>query len=464
MKLLSKPLLKSPSGSSSGPSSKPLFSNSELYNLLWPLVVEQLLNVLVGMVDVVMVASLGEAAVSGVSLVDSLNQLLIQFLAALTTGGTVVCSQFIGMKRMKEARQSAGQLILITSAGALVIVLLCLAGGRHLLAGIFGQVEDAVMDSARLYLMITSLSFPFLALYNSGAALFRAMGNSRISMKVSLLMNGLNIVGNAIGIYGLKMNVAGVAIPTLISRMAAAVTILWLLQKPQNDIRVSHISELKPRTGLIKKILYIGIPSGIESSMFQMGKLTLQSLVSTLGTASIAGYAVAFNLVTFLYLPGNAMGLGMTTVVGRCVGANEPEQAKRYAWKLIFINYAFLAVLAPVLGIGRGLWITLYNLSGESARIASGLVLSHCIAMIIWPLAFLLPYALRAANDVKFTTFIAIFSMWVFRVSLAYLFVKYMHRSILYIWYAMYIDWIFRMIVFLWRFRGYADRIRRFRA
>lgn len=440
-------------------SSEPQFSNSQLYGLIWPLIIEQLLNVFVGMADVVMVSSLGETAVSGVSLVDSLNQLLIQFLAALTTGGAVVCSQYIGMKNITEARRSAGQLILITFGGALVIAALCLAGGQHLLAVIFGQVEDAVMDNAHLYLIITALSFPFLALYNSGAALFRSMGNSQVSMRVSLFMNGMNICGNAVCIYGLKMNVAGVAIPTLLSRMAAAILILFFLQKPQNALRIRSVSDLRARADLIKKILYIGIPGGIENSMFQSGKLMLQSLVSTLGTASIAGYAVASNLVTFLYLPGNALGLAMTTVVGQCIGAGEPQQAKSYTWKLVIMDYLLLAILAPCLALGQNIFIGLYNLSGESARIAASLILSHCIAMIVWPPAFLLPYALRAANDVKFTTFIAVFSMWTFRVSLAYLFIRVMHYGIPFIWYAMFIDWIFRMVVFLWRFRKYTDRI-----
>ncbi len=442
-------------------SSKPLFSGSQLYSLLWPLVIEQLLNVLVGMVDVVMVASLGEAAVSGVSLVDSLNQLLIQFLAALTSGGAIVCSQYIGMQNTQKARQTAGQLIAVTAGGAVVIVIAFLAGGLHLLTAMFGQVEPAVMDNAYLYFIITTFSFPFLALYNSGAALFRSMGDSHISMKVSLFMNGLNIVGNAICIYGLKMNVAGVALPTLISRMAAALLILYLLQKPKNLLRICHLSDLKPQPILIKKILFIGIPSGIENGIFQLGKLVLQSLVSTLGTPAIAGYAVACNLVTFLYLPGNALGLGLTTIVGQCVGAGEPEQAKNYTKKMLLINYAFLLVLAPLLGFGRGIGVGLYQLSGEAAQIAGHLILTHCIAMIVWPVAFLLPNALRAANDVKFTTVVSILSMWIFRVALAYLFVGTLHCNIQFVWYAMYADWVFRLIVFLWRFRGYTDRVRK---
>lgn len=440
--------------------SEPLFSNKRLFQLLWPLLVEQLLNVLVGMVDVVMVASIGESAVSGVALVDSINILLIQFLAALTTGGAVVCSQFIGMKDMKRVSQSSGQLFVITVGGSLAAMVGFLLGGRQLLRFIFGTVEADVMKNAYTYFVITAFSFPFLALYNSSAALFRSLGNSQISMRVSLLMNGMNVVGNALCIYILKMGVTGVAIPTLISRMTAAILLFVLLQKPDNLVRVQGIQDLRPKGTMIRKILGIGIPGGVENSIFQLGKLMLQSLVATLGTASIAGFAVASNLVMFVYLPGNALGMGLTTVVGQCVGAKEAEQAKAYTKKFIFLNYAFLAILATGLAIGRYYWVGIYNLSEEAAHIAAGMVLSHCIMMIVWPLAFLTPYTLRAANDAKYTMVVSIICMWTFRVALAYLFVKGFHLSIFYVWYAMYIDWIARVFIYMWRMRSFTDRVK----
>lgn len=441
--------------------SKPLFSNRDIFQLVWPLIVEQLLNVLVGMVDVVMVASIGEAAVSGVSLVDSLNQLLIQFLAALTAGGTVVCAQYLGMKDVQRANESAGQLVSLTVSSMLVLSGGFLLGGAGLLRLIFGQVEADVMASAHRYLMITACSFPFLALYNSSAALFRSVGDTRISMKTSLLMNGMNVAGNALCIYGLKMGVAGVAIPTLISRMTASLVLFGLLQKPDNAIRISGMRDLVPNRRIIWRILGIGIPGGVESSVFQLGKLMLQSLVSTLGTASIAGFAVASNLVTFLYLPGNTLGLGLTSVVGRCVGAQEAEQAKRYSWMFIGLDYAFLAVLSTGMILGRYWLIGMYNLSPDAVEIAAGLVLSHSLAMILWPIAFVTPYALRAANEAKFTMVFSIFCIWTFRVALAYLFVRGFGLSIQFVWYAMYIDWIFRFVVYLFRLRNLDGRIRR---
>lgn len=441
----------------------PLFSSRNLYALIWPLITEQLLNVFVGMVDVVMVASIGEAAVSGVSLVDSVNQLLIAFLSALTAGGTVVCSQFIGKRDMAKANESAGQVVTITVTGTMILSTVFLLGGRHLLSLIFGTVEPAVMDSAALYFAITACSFPFLALYNSSAALFRAVGNSRVSMKTSLLMNGMNVAGNALCIYGLKMGVAGVAIPTLISRAVSSLVLFSLMQNPANTVRVSSLRDLLPNWVLIRRILNIGIPGGIESSLFQLGKLMLQSLVSTLGTASIAGFAVASNLVTFLYLPGNSLGLALTTVVGQCVGAGEAEQAKRYIRIFNLLDYAFLAILSTAMILLRYRLIGIYNLSPEAAQIASGLVLSHSLAMILWPLAFVTPYGLRAANDARFTMVLSIFCVWTFRVALAYLFVRGFGLSIQFVWYAMYIDWVFRVIAYELRLRKFTDRIKAIR-
>ena len=275
-----------------------MFTRKDLVKLLLPLIVEQLLAVLVGMADVVMVAAVGETAVSGVSLVDSISILIIQMLAALATGGSVVCAQYIGKKQPENACEAAGQLILITTMVSAVIAVVALLGNRHLLSMIFGKVEDSV-----------ALSYPFLAVYNSCAALYRAMGNSKVSMYASLVMNAINIAGNAICVFGLHMGVEGVGIPTLVSRAFAAILMLFLIQRPQNVIRIRNLQELRFNGRMIEDILKVGVPNGMENTMFQFGKLFLQSLVSSLGTVAIASYAVASNLVTFEYLVGNAIGL-----------------------------------------------------------------------------------------------------------------------------------------------------------
>ena len=429
-----------------------MFSGEDLFRLLWPLLTEQLLAVFVGMADTLMVSTVGEAAVSGVSLVDSITIFIIQSLFGLTAGGSVVCARYIGKKDMKRASRSGGQMLLITVGASLLVTLILLFGGRLILRGIFGKVEEAVMTSAATYLFITCLSFPFLAVYNSCAAIFRANKITKLSLYVSLFMNVLNLTGNAICIFGLKMGVEGVAIPTLISRTVAAVIMLYFLQKPDNELRIPDIRHLHPDTDMIGRICAIGIPSSVEGSIFQFGKLMLQSLVSTLGTASIAAYAVASNLVMFLYLPGNSLGAGLLTIVGQCIGAGEKKQARNYTKQLMILNYMMLAVIGSILFFGRDMIVGWYHLEATSSALAKEMVMIHVIAMVIWPLSFLIPYYFRASGKAAFTMKISIFSMWVFRVALAYVFVLVLHMNVVSIWYAMFCDWIFRSCIFVYYF------------
>ena len=435
-----------------------MFTRKDLEKLLLPLIVEQLLAVLVGMADVVMVAAVGETAVSGVSLVDSISILIIQMLAALATGGSVVCAQYIGKKQPENACEAAGQLILVTTMVSVVIAVIALIGNRHLLAMIFGKVENSVMENAQIYFWLSALSYPFLAVYNSCAALYRAMGNSKVSMYASLVMNAINIAGNAICVFGLHMGVEGVGIPTLVSRAFAAILMLFLIQRPQNVIRIRNLQELRFNGRMIKDILKVGVPNGMENTMFQFGKLFLQSLVSSLGTVAIASYAVASNLVTFEYLVGNAIGLGIITIVGQCVGAGEWEQAKQYTKKLVLVNYAALVVICSLMILFRNQVVGIYNLSPEATRTSAEMLFAHSLAMVVWPLAFTIPYSLRASFDAPFTMYVSVASMWIFRIASAYFFVKVLNLGVMGVWYGMYIDWVFRGLLFINRFHHFGQK------
>ena len=435
-----------------------MFTRKDLVKLLLPLIVEQLLAVLVGMADVVMVAAVGETAVSGVSLVDSISILIIQMLAALATGGSVVCAQYIGKKQPENACEAAGQLILVTTMVSVVIAVIALIGNRHLLAMIFGKVENSVMENAQIYFWLSALSYPFLAVYNSCAALYRAMGNSKVSMYASLVMNAINIAGNAICVFGLHMGVEGVGIPTLVSRAFAAILMLFLIQRPQNVIRIRNLQELRFNGRMIKDILKVGVPNGMENTMFQFGKLFLQSLVSSLGTVAIASYAVASNLVTFEYLVGNAIGLGIITIVGQCVGAGEWEQAKQYTKKLVLVNYGALVVICSLMILFRNQVVGIYNLSPEATRTSAEMLFAHSLAMVVWPLAFTIPYSLRASFDAPFTMYVSVASMWIFRIASAYFFVKVLNLGVMGVWYGMYIDWVFRGLLFVNRFHHFGQK------
>ena len=319
--------------------STPLFPRQALVALLLPLIAEQALSVTIGLADTLMVSSVGEAAVSGVSLVDSFNTLMIQIMSALATGGAVVTSQYIGHQEPKNAKAAAAQILFVLSSFS-VLVAAVVIGGRHaILRGIFGSIDADVMHYAETYFLLSALSYPFIGLYNAGAALFRAQGNSKISMLSSLVMNVVNIGGNAVLIYGFGMGVMGAALASLVSRAIACAVVLYLLQKPDCALRVDSLRAMAPNGGLIRRILRVGIPAGIENGMFQIGKLSVSSLTSTLGTAAIAANAVANTTTTFLNIPANAVGMAALTVVGQCLGAGEKEQAVYYSRRLMLTAY-----------------------------------------------------------------------------------------------------------------------------
>ena len=429
-----------------------MFSRKDLVKLMVPLIIEQILSVLVGMVNVVMVAKVGEAAVSGVALVESINILIIQLLSAMATGGAIVAAQFIGRKDKERACIAANQLVLSTVVVTILITIIALAGNSVILRVVFGQIEKSVMDSAKIYFYLSALSYPFLAVYNACAALYRAMGNSKVSMKTSLGMNVISIAGNTICIYILHMGVEGVAIPTLVARIFAGLFMLYIIRNPKNDIHVDKRLRLGYHPEMIKNILRIGIPNGLENSMFQFGKLMVQSLVSTLGTAATASFAIASNLATIEYLPGNALGLGLITVVGQCVGAGEYGQAKKYIKKIVAVTYGIVAVVAVVMAVFAPQIVQIYNLNADSSAIAVKLMIVHSICMIVWPLSFTLTHGLRAATDVKFPMVVSVFSMWAFRIGFSYLLVLQFNMGVMGVWIAMFIDWFFRAILFTLRF------------
>lgn len=432
---------------------KEIFSKQELKKLIVPLMIEQFLAVSIGMVDTMMVSSVGEAAVSGVSLVDSISILIIQILSALATGGAVICSQFLGKKEEEKARKSAGQLMFIMILVSGVVMIGILLSYRFLLRVIFGQISDDVMRCAEIYFVLSAISYPFLGVYNAGAALFRSMGNSKISMYNSLVMNILNIGGNAVLILGFDMGVLGAALATLVARVISCIVMTSMLMKKENTLRVGGLQDLCPDKNLIFKILGIGIPSGIENGMFQIGKLAVSSLTSTFGTAAIAANAVANNIASFANIPGNAMGLAIITVVGRCMGAGETEQAKKYSRKLLLMSY--IGVWAANILLAAGIYPILgcFSLSKEATEIAAQLYRSFAIvASVFWPLSFTVPNILRAAGDAKYTMKVSVFSMWTFRVASSYYIAGTLGLGVMGVWIGMYIDWVFRSILFVVRY------------
>lgn len=429
-----------------------IFTPQSLRKLIVPLILEQTLLITIGMADTMMIASAGEAAVSGVSLVDMLNNLIVSVLSALATGGAVVTSQLIGAGKKEEACKSAKQLVYTTTAITIGISVIVAIFSRQVLDFFYGTIEKDVFDNALIYLLVSTIYFPFLAIYNSAAALFRSMGNSKITLKVSVCMNIVNVCGNAICVLGFGMGVLGVAVPSLIARAVAAFVLYNLLKNPDY---VVHIRKEKFRFDgeMVRSILRIGIPSGVENGIFQFGRVIVVSIISGFGTAQIAANGVANSLDNLGTIICQAIGLAMITVVGQCVGAKEEGQVRYYTKKLLKMSYAFTAcVNIPMLLVLP--WILkLYSLGPEATWYAYVLVMIHNgMAIFIWPVAFVLPNMLRACNDVRFTMIASIFSMFVFRIGFSYIIGVNMGYGAIGVWIAMVIDWIFRTICFVGRY------------
>lgn len=429
-----------------------LFSKKDLRKLIIPLILEQTLAITVGMADTMMISSAGEAAVSGVSLVDMFNNLIISVLAALATGGAVVTSQCIGAGRREEACRSARQLVFTEAAITIGISVLVLLFHRQILGLFFGQIEADVMQNAIIYLIISVFSFPLLAVYDSCAALYRSMGNAQITLKISLLMNVINVVGNTIGVYVLKLGVAGVAIPSLVSRGVAGVVLFTLLHNPDNLVFLTR-GKFKVDATIVKRILFIGIPSGIENGIFQLGRVLVVSIIAAFGTSQIAANGVANSLDSMGCIVGQAMSLAMITVIGRCVGAGEEGQVRYYTKKLLGETYFYTAVINSSILLLLPWILQIYGLGEETTRLSYILVMIHDgMAIFLWPASFVLPNMLRACNDVKYTMVVSIFSMITFRIGFSYLFGVHMGWMAVGVWAAMVIDWVFRVLCFVGRY------------
>ena len=429
-----------------------LFSKKDLRKLIIPLILEQTLAITVGMADTMMISSAGEAAVSGVSLVDMFNNLIISVLAALATGGAVVTSQCIGAGRREEACRSARQLVFTEAAITIGISVLVLLFHRQILGLFFGQIEADVMQNAIIYLIISVFSFPLLAVYDSCAALYRSMGNAQITLKISLLMNVINVVGNAIGVYVLKLGVAGVAIPSLVSRGVAGVVLFTFLHNPDNLVFLTR-EKFKVDATIVKRILFIGIPSGIENGIFQLGRVLVVSIIAAFGTSQIAANGVANSLDSMGCIVGQAMSLAMITVIGRCVGAGEEGQVRYYTKKLLGETYFYTAVINSIILLLLPWILQIYGLGEETTRLSYILVMIHDgMAIFLWPASFVLPNMLRACNDVKYTMVVSIFSMITFRIGFSYVFGVHMGWMAVGVWAAMVLDWVFRVLCFVGRY------------
>lgn len=430
-----------------------MFHNRALAGLLFPIIIEQILNSFMGMADTMMVSNVGSTAISAVSLVDSVNTLVIQVFSAMATGAAIICSQYLGNQDIKGCNRAAKQVFLTVFAISTCIMLFGILFRVPLLHLVFGEVEEAVMQQSLIYFLITVLSYPFFALFSAGSAFFRAGGNSGFPMRVSLISNVMNIAGNAVLIFGFHMGVEGAALSTLVSRIFSMAVVFWYLAKPNQQIILRDYASIRPDMGLIKKILAISVPTGIENGMFQFGKLAIQSTVSTMGTTAIAAQAMTNILENVNGVVGIGIGIGLMTVVGQCIGAGKREEAKYYMVKLTAVAEAgiFLSCLFAY-GIS-GIVTHVGGMEPESAALCIYMIGAITIVKpISWTLSFIPAYGMRAAGDVRFSMLVSTCTMWCCRVALCIFLVKMYHMGPMAVWYGMFADWTIRAFIFSGRF------------
>ena len=430
-----------------------MYDTRALLALAIPVIIEQLLSSLMGTVDTMMVSNVSEEALSAVSLVDSINVLVFQVFAALATGGTIICSQYIGFGDNAKANKTARQVVIAVITISMLLTGICCIFRYPILNLIYGDVDAVVMNDSAVYFFITALSFPFLALFNAGSAFCRAAGDSKFPMRVSVISNGINIIGNAILIFVFHMGVAGAAYATLLSRIFCAVVVFWGLRKPDNVIVINNYREFEVDWKLILVILSVGIPSGIENGMFQFGKLAIQSSVATLGTTSMAAQAMTNILELVNSVGAIGVGIAMMTVVGQAIGAGRKEEAKYYIVKMTIIaEIVLVASCILVFAITKPVTI-LANMTPESAALCFEMTCYITIVKpVIWIFSFLISYGIRAAGDIKFSMIVSVCTMWLCRVALATYLIRVVGIGILGVWIGMFADWFIRGIIFSIRF------------
>ena len=430
-----------------------LFPRRALWMLLIPLIIEQMLNSLMGMVDTLMVSRVGAEAISAVSLVDSINNLVLQVFAAMAAGAAIICSQYLGRKDEKGCNDAAKQIVLTVVVISSVIMIIGVGFRKPLLHLIFGSVEEAVMTNAQIYFLITALSYPFIALFQAGAAFYRACGNSKFTMKTALIANVANIVGNTLFIFILQMGAAGAAVSTLISRALCAFVVFYALRKPGYAIQLKNYFSIRPDLNLIVKILAIGVPSGIENGMFQFGKLAIQSTVSSLGTAAIAAQAMTIIFENVNGMAAVGIGIGLMTVVGQSIGAGRQEEAKYYIVKLASYAEVAMIISCILVYIAARPVTVLAGMSEESTALCMQMILAITIVKpILWVPSFTPPNGLRAAGDVRFSMITATLTMWLCRVALSIFLMRVVKTGPIGVWYGMFADWGVRGVIFTIRF------------
>lgn len=432
-----------------------IFSNQQLKNLIIPILIEQLLMLVVGLVDTLMVSYAGEAAISGVSLVNQINAVFLSVFVALAAGGAVVISQYIGRREKRNAVLSASQLIMLSLLISIVVAILILAFDEPLLRLLFGRVEADVMAACLVYLFITTLSLPAIAVYNACSSILRSMSDTKTTMRVSVIMNILNVIGNYLGIFVFHAGVAGVAIPSLVSRMVATFILLYVCGKKDRAVFYQIADIFKYDVAMVKRIIYIAVPNGVEQGILNLSKVALSSIIAIFGTVQIAAYGIGQSFWSVSALFSLSMGPAFITVIGQCIGANDYQAADYYFKKLSRIAYVGCFIWNAGFTAMIPLILKLYSLSPETSRLVIILCLIHnFFNFLMHPSAFALSSGLRAAGDVKYAMYVSILATFVVRVVFSIILGIWLQWGAIGVTFAMCFDWIFRAVFIELRYRS----------
>ena len=429
-----------------------LFSDKELKRMIVPLFLEQLLVMFVGLADTLIISYAGEAAVSGVSLVNQFNTIFIYLFTALSSGGAVVISQYIGRQERERAGEAASQLLLFSALFSVVVMAAVLIGNEAMLRLLFGKVEQPVMDACITYLRISAYSYPAIAVYNAGAAVYRSLGKTNVTMYLSVVSNAINVIGNVIGVFVLRAGVAGVAWPSFLARVFSAVAITFLCFQKKNEVVYRKQWICRWNNGLMRSILNVAVPNGVENGIFQLVKVALSSIVALFGTYQIAANGVAQSIWSMAALAGVAMGPAFITVIGQCMGNRDVEGAEYYFKKLTKLTLLISAAWNLLIFILTPVILLFYSLSPETKRLVILLVLIHNVFnAVAYPFSGALSNGLRAAGDVKYTMVVSVVSTIAIRLLLSYLLGIVMQMGVVGIALAMVCDWVIRAILFIRR-------------
>lgn len=431
-----------------------LFTNKMLIAMIIPIFIELALQMLVGIVDSLIISYCGEAAVAGVTLTDQIGQIFIMLFSALSAGGAVVISQYIGSKDNNMASESSSQLLSFSVIFSIIITIVVFIFHTNILVLLFGSTAADVMDAAKKYLMLTCLSYPFIAIYNSGAAVYRSIGKTKVTMYISIISNLINVVGNIIGVFVLKAGVAGVAYPTILARLFSAVAITFLCCRKTNGVYYASKWVFHFNGDILKKVLGIAIPNGIENAIFQFVKVALTTIVAMFGTYQIAANGVAQTIWSLAAMAGSSMAPVFITVIGQCMGSGDTGAAEYYFKKLLKFSYVFLFAWNVLVFALTPVILHFYSLSDETKHLIFILVIIHNIFCVLaHPFFSGVSAGLKAAGDVKFTMYLSLASTILVRLVFSYILGLIFHMGVIGIAIAMVSDWVVRAIILFVRLK-----------